>query len=208
VKFFAAVNIAAHMCVTKFTMARTYTLKKRAENQAETRQRIVQAAMELHGELGPARTSISQVAERAGVQRHTVYAHFPDDWNLLLACSELDLRRHPAPDPEPWGDIADRRERLATGLVAIYAWYASNPQVFASIVRDAEYHLLTRDIIALRFLPILGNFFEVLGDGLTPRQTALLRLALGFHTWRTLAKDGGLSNEDAAEAMAGAILAA
>src|SRR6187399_920987 len=101
-------------------MARTYTLKKRADQQAQTRQRIVEAAVDLHGSVGPAATTISMVAERAGVQRHTLYAHFPDERSLFLACSGLSLERHPLPDAKPWRAIGDRRERLRAGLTAIY----------------------------------------------------------------------------------------
>src|SRR5215831_15504976 len=100
-------------------MSRTYTLKRRAEQQAETRQRIVEAAVDLHSSVGPALTTISMVAERAGVQRHTLYAHFPDERSLYLACSGLAMERDPPPDAAAWRGIADRRERLAAGLRAI-----------------------------------------------------------------------------------------
>src|SRR6476469_6899176 len=103
-------------------MARSYTLKKRAEQQAETRQRIVKAAVHLHTKLGPAATTFSMVAEKAGVQRHTLYAHFPDERSLLMACSGLALERDPLPDPAPWRPIEDRDERLRAGLAAIYGW--------------------------------------------------------------------------------------
>src|SRR5512143_2127813 len=98
--------IIAHASAIKL-MARTYTLKRRAEQQAETRQRIVEAAVDLHGTVGPARTSLSMVAERAGVQRHTLYAHFPDERRLFLACSGLAMERDPFPSPEEWRHIND-----------------------------------------------------------------------------------------------------
>src|SRR6201991_98565 len=107
-------------------MARTYIQKRRAEQQAETRRRIVEAAVELHGTVGPALTTVSMVAERAGVQRHTFYAHFPDERSLLNACSSLSLERGPLPEAAPWRTIGDRRERLRTGLAAIYGWYERN----------------------------------------------------------------------------------
>src|SRR5215510_11103703 len=103
-------------------MARTYTLKRRAEQQAETRRRIVEAAVDLHGSVGPARTTVSMIAERAGVQRHTFYAHFPDERSLQMACSGLAFERDPPPDAAPWRSIEDRSERLRTGLAALYAW--------------------------------------------------------------------------------------
>src|SRR5919197_3222173 len=101
-------------------MTRTYTLKRRAEQQAETRRRIVEAAVDLHSSVGPGLTTLSMIAERAGVQRHTLYAHFPDERSLYLACSGLAMERDPLPDAEPWRAIDGRPERLRTGLVAIY----------------------------------------------------------------------------------------
>src|SRR5215510_9636237 len=115
-------------------MARTYTLKKRAEQQAETRQRIVEAAVELHGSVGPAATTFSMVAERAGVQRHTLYAHFPDERSLNMACSGLVAERDPLPDAEPWRAIGDTRERLRVGLRAVYGWYARNAELAACVL--------------------------------------------------------------------------
>src|SRR6185436_18038656 len=91
----------AHASAMKL-MTRTYTLKRRAEQQADTRRRIVEAAVDLHTAIGPAATTVSMVAERAGVQRHTFYAHFPDERSLLMACSGLALERDPLPDPESW----------------------------------------------------------------------------------------------------------
>src|SRR5678815_2610442 len=94
----------AHASAMKL-MPRTYTLKRRAEQQADTRRRIVEAAVELHGTVGPARTTVSMVADRAGVQRHTFYAHFPDERDLLMACSGLVFERDPLPDAAPWRAI-------------------------------------------------------------------------------------------------------
>src|SRR5687767_12344054 len=123
-------------------MTRTYTLGRRAEKQAETRQRIVEAAVELHGSIGPAQTTFSMVAERAGIQRHTLYAHFPDERSLLMACSGLALERDPLPDPTPWRAIEDRGERLRVGIAALYGWYERNAELAACVLRDAESHAL------------------------------------------------------------------
>src|ERR671912_812919 len=163
-------------------MTRTYTLKKRAERQAETRRRIVEAAVELHSSVGPALTTLSLVAERAGVQRHTLYAHFPDERSLLLACSGLTAERDPLPDADPWRAIADRRERLRTGLLAIYGWYERNAARAACVLRDAEYHALTKEIAEMRLGPHMAAYQEVLGAKLRTKQRALLRLALSFFT--------------------------
>ena len=103
------------MC-NEINMTRTYTLKRRAEQQAETRRRIVEAAVDLHTSVGPARTSLSMIAERAGVQRHTLYAHFPDDRSLFLACSGLRRSAIRCPMPSPGAPSATESERLRTGL--------------------------------------------------------------------------------------------
>lgn len=186
-------------------MARTYTLKKRAEQQAETRQRIVEAAVDLHGTVGPAATTVSMIAERAGVQRHTFYAHFPDDRSLLAACSGLFDERHPMPDAAPWRAIADRRERLRTGLAAIYGWFEDNAGLLAAVLRDAEHHQLTRETNERTFMPRFAAYHEALGATLSAKQRAMLALALSFHTWRTLAQNGGIKTAAAVKAMVHAI---
>lgn len=186
-------------------MTRIYTLKRRAEQQAETRHRIVQAAVDLHGTIGPAATTLSMVAERAGVQRHTLYAHFPTERDLALACSALSLEQSPLPDAAPWRAIAERRQRLRTGLGEIYGWYEANAGLAGCILRDMESHALTREIIALRFGPSLAAWRDVLGAGLNARQRALLTVALSFFTWRSLTRDSGLSRSAAVATMVQAI---
>ena len=187
------------------SMTRTYTLKRRAEQQAETRQRIVEAAFDLHGTVGPGHTTISMIAERAGVQRHTVYAHFPDDWSLYMACSGLAQERDPAPEAAAWRAIADRHERLRVGLSEIYGWYERNAELFACVFRDAQHHELTKKISELRYGPVMAAYHEVLGAKLGRKPRAVLGLALSFFTWRTLVRDGGLKQAAAVDVMIQAI---
>ena len=189
-------------------MTRTYTLKRRAEQQAETRQRIVEAAVELHGSVGPARTTLSMIAERAGVQRHTLYAHFPEERDMLLACSELFMERNPLPDAGLWRAIEDHQERLRVGLTAVYGWYERNADLVACVQRDMEHHALVKEVNTLRVGPHVALWHEVLGAELTSRQRALLRLAMSFFTWRTLVRDGGLNQGEAVDAMVEAIVEA
>ncbi|HZP70364.1 MAG TPA: helix-turn-helix domain-containing protein [Pseudolabrys sp.] len=186
-------------------MTRTYTLRRRAEQQAETRRRIVEAAVELHGSVGPALTTFSMVAERAGVQRHTLYAHFPDERSLQHACSALAMERSPLPDAAPWRAIKDRRERLRTGLLALYTWYERNAALAGCVLRDAEHHALTRETTRMRMDPYMAAYQEVLGAKLDAKQRAVLRLALSFFTWRTLVREGGLRTAAAAETMVQAV---
>jgi AcrR family transcriptional regulator len=186
-------------------MSRTYTLKRRAEQQAETRLRIVEAAVDLHGQFGPALTTLSMVAERAGVQRHTLYAHFPDERSLFMACSGLAMERDPLPDASAWRGVADRSERLRIGLSALYAWYERNANLVGCVLRDGEFHPLTREVSDLRFGPYMTAYEDVLGAKLNTRQRAMLQLALSFFSWRTLARDSGLKSGAAAKAMAHAV---
>ncbi|MFO1111677.1 MAG: TetR family transcriptional regulator [Bradyrhizobium sp.] len=189
-------------------MTRSYTLKRRAEQQAETRLRIVDAAIDLHGSVGPAATTISMVAERAGVQRHTVYAHFPDDRSLHMACSGLALERSPLPDAAPWRAIGDCAARLRHGLFELYGWYEANAGLAACVLRDADHDALTREIVALRIDPSLARCEEVLGEGLDARGRAMLHLALKFACWRALVGESGLSLREAADVMAQAVATA
>jgi AcrR family transcriptional regulator len=186
-------------------MTRTYTLKRRAEQQAQTRQRIVEAAVELHSSVGPARTTISMIAEKAGVQRHTLYAHFPDERSIFAACSGLVEERDPMPHAEPWEAIEDWRERLRVGLSAIYGWYERNAELLSNVLRDVEVHALARETAQTRFGPFVASYHKTLGATLSAKQQPILNLALSFHTWRTLVRESGMTSGAAVDAMIDAI---
>jgi AcrR family transcriptional regulator len=187
-------------------MARSYQLKKRAQRQEATRRRIVEAAVDLHGTVGPARTSVSAIAERAGVQRHTYYRHFPEERSLFLACSGLYAERNPMPDPEPWRAIADPETRLRRGLGELYEYYERNEPMLSNVTRDADVHPLTAEIAALRSGPALARIREVLANGRrSKRMLALLDVAIAFPTWRTLTREGGLDRREAVKTMVAAV---
>ena len=120
------------------TATRPYRKRRRAEQEAETRQRITEAAMRLHGTVGPAHTTISDVAAEAGVQRGTVYRHFPDAESLFLACSAHWASLNPPPDPSAWARIADPDERLRHALAEMYRWYEWAEPMLVNVTRDAE----------------------------------------------------------------------
>jgi len=197
----------AHACAVEM-MARNYTKTKRAENQAETRERIVAAALALHGEVGPAATTVSMIAERAGVQRHTVYAHLPDEHATFMACSAMHMERFPLPSPVQWSGVNDPAVRLREALRALYDWFARNAEVMGFVLRDAETNPTLHDVAMLRFGAPLTAIARSLGDGLGPKGRAALALAMSFHTWRTLTREAGLAGDDAAELMAASVLAA
>src|SRR5439155_16007019 len=117
-------------------MARKYELRQRAESINARRERIVEATVELHDSLGPARTTISAIAERAGVQRLTVYRHFPDERTLFQACSGHWAAQNPKPDPASWASIDDPEERLRVALTAIYAFYRATEGMTGNLLRD------------------------------------------------------------------------
>jgi AcrR family transcriptional regulator len=187
-------------------MARTYAKAKRAENEAATRERIVEAALALHAEFGPARTTVSMIAERAGVQRHTVYAHLPDERAILMACSGMHLEREPSPTPALWEGINDPQTRLQKALSAQYSWFARNETLLAAVFRDAEHYTLLREVMNLRFGEGGAAVTRSLSVGLGPKGQAALHLALSFHSWRTLARDAGMKPAAIVELMSRTVL--
>jgi AcrR family transcriptional regulator len=178
-------------------MARKYELKHRAEQVEETRQRIVEATSALHLERGPAATSVAEIARRAGVQRRTVYNHFPDDSTLFEACSAHWSTLHPVPDPGGWTD-------LRQGLRELYAWYRETERMTANVLRDAEVLPSLRGVME----PGFGAYIEAVRDvlakeaGRSRRVEAAIRLVTDFHPWRSLAS---LGDEEAVELAAGLV---
>jgi AcrR family transcriptional regulator len=183
-------------------MARSYRLRQRAERQDETRQRIVDAAVELHQAKGLTATTISDIAERANVGRVTVYRHFPDEESLVGACSGQYFERHPLPDPTPWGSVPDPIARLRRGLSETYAYHRETEPMMSRVIADA------------RDLPIMAPYHahwrhavDILAAAWPKKRRskllhAALGLALSFDTWRTLIRDQGLTNDQAIELMA------
>lgn len=195
------------------TPKRKYELKKRADVMAETRRRITEAAMELHGTVGPARTTLSAIAERAGVQRHTVYRHFPTEAELFDACSGLHMETQPLPDVERWRAIRDPRRRLARALDDLYAYYRRNEPMLSNVLRDAEVIAALQPAL-VPMQDFLAEATEVLADGWPVRGrrarvvSVAVRHALDFHTWRSLAGPGGIARTEAVELVIGLVEAA
>jgi AcrR family transcriptional regulator len=190
---------------------RKYQLKRRAERQEETRQRIIEAAVELHETVGGLNTTISAVAERAGVERLTVYRHFPDEWELARACVHHYYTLYPQPDPAGWQSIDDPEMCLRTALEIIYAYHRRTEAMSASAGRDAEVMPELRDILA----PYYDHWIWV-GDMLAEKfqndaeDRRLLRAAIGhaigFGTWRSLVREQGLDEPQAVALMAGLVM--
>src|ERR687890_2036930 len=193
---------------------RKYDMKKRAERQRETRRRIVEATVELHRTRGPAHTTISEIAQRAGVNRLTVYNHFPDLTDLLKACSRSWTERHPAPDPTPWAKISDPQVRLRTALADLYSFYARTEPMRANVLRDAQTMPELAALLESSVVPYLGAVRDLLaegwevGDERRKRLLATIKLAIDFHTWRSLERESALSREEAVESMLEAVRSA
>jgi AcrR family transcriptional regulator len=183
-------------------MARKYELRKRAERRDETRRRIVEATVDLHTTLGPARTSIAAIAERAGVQRHTVYAHFPDEQTLFGACSQHWRAANPFPDPEAWTAIEDPGRRLRAALDEVYSWYERVEPALELFVRDSSL-VPAQGELTEASAARLGAVADSLAEG-CPRPRAV-RAAIGhaleFETWRSLCRKQRLSRRAAVDLM-------
>lgn len=180
---------------------------RRAARVAHTRERIAWAAAELHTTIGPARTSISAVAERAGVQRHTVYAHFPDEGELFRACAGLWQSRNPFPDVGRWAGIPDPRERLRVALDEVYGYYERSGRELLAVFDGAEHVPVMAESVALRERAMAGAA-RVLARGRgargrrRARLLAVLEHALYAETWRSLCPRAGLGRDEAVALMA------
>ncbi len=186
-------------------MPRKYELKKRAESMDDTRRRITEAAVDLHGSIGPARTTVTAVAERAGVQRHTVYRHFPTEDDILAACSGLFESRHPWPDVEQWRKVSDPRERLAGGLDELYRYYEQTGHMWTNVLRDMEAMDGVATVSPLQdqldaWEGVLASGWPA-GGGRRRILSAAVRHAIDFATWRSLVERGGLSRAQAVRLM-------
>lgn len=180
---------------------RPYRKRRRAEREAETRRRITEAAVELHGTVGPARTSISAVAERAGVQRTTVYRHFADEEALFAACSSHWLARHPLPDLTAWAAVRDPGERLARALDELYAWFERGAEMMGNVLRDAPLVPASRGSVEQFggwIEAAVATLLEGRADGdAAPRVVAAIGHVLAFTTWRSLVREQRLPPGDA-----------
>jgi len=192
-----AVKFGGTPCIV-LRVTRKYELKRRAERQDETRQRIVDATIELHQAIGAAQTTISEIAKRAGVGRVTVYRHFPDEETLFYACSGYYFAQHPFPDIERWREIPDPIDRLREGLRESYAWHRDNEQMIAMALAEA------------RHLPMMAPYHAYweraaetivaawrFGGRRRARVKAAIALAFSFDTHRTLTREQQLTDEEA-----------
>ena len=191
---------------------RQYRMKRRAEQEAETRLRITEAAVALHGSLGPAQTSVSAVAERAGVRRSTVYRHFPDEAALLGACSAHWAAANPPPDVTAWARVADPGERLDAALAELYAYYRRTAGMIEKLLRDeAEMPVVAELISAFWGLLDIAADSLLAGRGLRGKARRRTRAAIGhalaFPTWQDLTGKQGLNDVEAA-ALTSAFVAA
>ncbi len=188
---------------------RRYRKRERAKSEQETRQRITEAAVELHGTVGPAKTTVTEIANLAGVSRMTVYNHFPTDVELFRACSGHWAAENPFPDPSSWTED-DPSDRLVGALRELYAWYRQKEQMLGKVLRDTPLVPALGDVMGGLWDSYLDGLVQALAEGWAARGIddaplrAMLRLAVDFHSWVTLT-GSGVGDEDAAILMAGMV---
>jgi AcrR family transcriptional regulator len=179
---------------------RPYRMRKRAEQVAETRQRIVEATVRLHTGVGPAQTTISAIADEAGVTRATVYSHFPDEDVLFAACSGQWVASHPPPDPRGWRGIDGFEARAAHALDELYRWFEVNADDLRSFDRDAE---ATPEVGVEARRAHAATMVDALLAGAGVRGRARQRLeavaahVTTFATWDSLVTSGDLDRDEA-----------
>ena len=186
---------------------RPYRMTRRAELEDATRRRITESTVALHEELGPARTTISAVAERAGVRRSTVYRHFPTEEALFAACSSHWRAENPPPELAVWAAVDDPAERTEQALGELYSFYGRTHAMYESLLRDE--HLVP---VVQRLLRDFHGYLDAIQDVLMAgrglrgraarRARAAIGHAVGFPTWRSLVLDQGLAADEAVALMA------
>ena len=168
---------------------RRYVLKARGEQVAETKARITDAILQLHQELGPRHTTVSAIAERAGVERLTVYRHFEDDDAIYAACSQRYLEVHPPPQAEAWAGVMDPLLRTERGLQAIYGYFSRTAPLYARVYADVDEIPALAKVLA-GFDAHLQSLADDLASTWKPdadasRRSVILRHAVGFATWQS-----------------------
>ncbi len=194
------------------TQKRQYELKARAERQQATRQRIIDATAALHEEVGPARTTVVEIARRAGVQRLTVYNNFPDDWALFDACGAHWMAANPFPDVSAALAANDPAERLRVVLIALYTWFREHQRTTENMQRDRLLLPALDQVMNVRMDQQMDGMASMLASGFPASTTpggvrAAVALALDFWTWRRLSREG-MKDSDAAFVMVNAVRAA
>lgn len=191
---------------------RPYELKERARQQAETRRRIVEATVALHEEVGPARTTVAEIARRAGVQRLTVYTHFPEEGELFAACSAQFISGHPPPDPAAWSEVSDPGERLRRALAELHDWFRGGESMLANVERDQALLPALGEVVTAGRGPWRAAIRSVLSPGLatgdaaqTRRLHAAIGLGTSFGAWQWLVRREGLADGEAVELLARAV---
>jgi AcrR family transcriptional regulator len=198
------------MCAIISPMPRKYEMKRRAERQKETHQRITEAAVELHRTVGPARTTVSAIAEKAGVQRHTYYAHFPELKDLYQACTAHNLERNPVPDPSRWAEISGPEERLRVALSEVYAYFSREEAMLSNVLRDTSLDPVAQEVMVpfYRYWETVRDTIAAAFKASGERREALvgaIALALDFQTWRTLVRQQELNQDRAVGLMVGMV---
>lgn len=195
------------------SVSRPYRKSRRAEQERRTRERITAATAKLHATVGPARTTVSGVAKAAGVQRATVYRHFPDEGSLFAACSAHFFASNPMPDPATWRSISNPKTRLRIALREMYAFFRRTEAMMEKVIRDApEIEAMAMPVAA--FFAYLDAAAGAVVARRPERGMARRRMeaavghAISFQTWQSLVRGQGLDDAEAVAVMAAMVEAA
>ncbi len=188
------------------TSRRQYRQQARARQQEETRRRITEAVVELHERVGPVRTTISDVAELAGVGRMTVYKHFPTDSDLFRACGSLWSERNPPPDFSACMEQIDPQQRAQCVLERLYRYYRETHVMMGKILRDASLLPALQEVVDEGWMGLIRQLeHDLVPQGArgaaARRMRAAARVALDLHSWEILAA-AGLTDRAAAAVTA------
>jgi len=190
------------------TAGRPYRKGKRAESELQTRDRIIEATVGLHESVGPAHTTVQAIADKAGVQRATVYKHFPDTEALFQACTAHYYARHPMPDPGTWVAIKPLEKGLRVALADLYAWFEETERMTLTGIRDL-------DVVPSAARDAFLGYFEHVRKALMAgrpergrvraRVSAAIGHAISFSTWHSLVREQGLGRDESVALMAALI---
>src|SRR6267378_632646 len=102
---------------------RAYRMTRRAAASAETRRRIVDAAIALHAEKGVLGATWPDIAKRADVALGTVYRYFPSLDQLVPACTSENAVRMRPPGVTVLEGLTRPEERIGRFVQELFAFY-------------------------------------------------------------------------------------
>jgi AcrR family transcriptional regulator len=151
--------------------------------EPNTPERLVRAALDLFTEPGYDATTVSQIAERAGVTKMTFFRHFPDKREVLFAGQEVHSRIladaiAAAPGP------ATPVQAVGAALDALAATFTDDRREFAArLLPVIAAHSELRERSAFKHIGLTQAMGEALEKRGVPELTASLAAELGMRAF-------------------------